>query len=370
MRTALISDLHLGTRFGSDLLRRPGVRARLFARLAEADRVVLLGDALELRQGPVGEALEAAAPFLFELGQALAGRPLVVVPGNHDHQLAAGLLARARLRENGGSLGLEERARAEEGEPLATFARHLGPSVDLTLAYPGVWLRPDVYATHGHYLDAHLTVPRIECLAVAGVRRLVGLPRGAEEGPADYERVLSPVYALAYELAQAASEGGAKATTNISARVWRRLDARSAGGRRDLVGRALGSVGLPAAVGALNALGLGPFSAELTGDELRRAGLAAMEAVTERLVPGARHVIFGHTHRPGPLDGEGGFELASGGGLTNCGSWIHDPALGDPPQPENPYYPGVVVWLEEAGPPGLERVLEPADLDPSEGEGA
>jgi len=370
MRTALISDLHLGTRFESDILRRPGVRARLFAQLAEADRVVLLGDALELRQGPVGEALEAAAPFLSELGRVLAGRPLVVVPGNHDHQLAAGLLARARLREDGGGLGLEERTRAEEVEPLATFARHLGPGADLTLAYPGVWLRPDVYATHGHYLDAHLTVPRIECLAVAGVRRLVGPRRGAEERPTDYERVLSPVYALAYELAQAASEEGAKATTDLSARVWRRLDARSANGRRDLGGRLLGSVGLPAAVGALNALGLGPFSAELTGEELRRAGLEAMGAVVERLVPDAGHVIFGHTHRPGPLDGEHGFALTSGARLTNCGSWIHDPALGGPAALENPYHPGIVVWLEDEGPPWIERVLGSGGLDSSEGDGA
>ena len=26
------------------------------------------------------------------------------------------------------------------------------------LAYPGVWLRDDVYATHGHYLDCHSEV--------------------------------------------------------------------------------------------------------------------------------------------------------------------------------------------------------------------
>ena len=30
------------------------------------------------------------------------------------------------------------------------------------LAYPGVWLRPDVYATHGHYVDLHITVPSFE----------------------------------------------------------------------------------------------------------------------------------------------------------------------------------------------------------------
>ncbi len=60
MRSAVISDLHLGTRLESDVLRRPEVRARLFDALGDVDRVVLLGDVLELRQRPVAEVLEIA----------------------------------------------------------------------------------------------------------------------------------------------------------------------------------------------------------------------------------------------------------------------------------------------------------------------
>ena len=63
----------------------------------------------------------------------------------------------------------------------------------------------------------------------------------------------------------------------------------------------LGRVTIPGAVAALNGLGLGPFRATLTGEELRRSGLLAMARVAEVLAPGAEHVIFGHTHRPGPL---------------------------------------------------------------------
>ena len=47
------------------------------------------------------------------------------------------------------------------------------------VAYPGLWVRPDVYATHGHYLDCHLTVPTIERLSVGVMSRLLGRPASA-----------------------------------------------------------------------------------------------------------------------------------------------------------------------------------------------
>ncbi len=62
MRTLIISDLHLGSATGVDLLRRPELRARLLEALADVDRLVLLGDLLELRHGPRHEALAAARP--------------------------------------------------------------------------------------------------------------------------------------------------------------------------------------------------------------------------------------------------------------------------------------------------------------------
>ena len=47
------------------------------------------------------------------------------------------------------------------------------------VAYPGVWLRDDVYATHGHYIDRHITVPMLERLAAGAMRRVVALnPEG------------------------------------------------------------------------------------------------------------------------------------------------------------------------------------------------
>src|ERR671920_30976 len=87
VRTLVVSDLHLGARTGVDLLRhRPAAREALLARLDGADRLVLLGDTLELRHGPVREALAAARPVLEAMGRAFGGE-VVLVPGNHDHGL-------------------------------------------------------------------------------------------------------------------------------------------------------------------------------------------------------------------------------------------------------------------------------------------
>src|SRR4051794_41810119 len=73
VRTIVVSDLHLGARTGVDVLRRPAVRAALLERLDGVDRLVLLGDTLELRPRPVREALAAARPVPAEIRAAMAG---------------------------------------------------------------------------------------------------------------------------------------------------------------------------------------------------------------------------------------------------------------------------------------------------------
>ena len=59
MRTAVISDLHLGLGSGGDLLRRASFRELLLAELEDVERLVLLGDVLELRDRPLAEVLDA-----------------------------------------------------------------------------------------------------------------------------------------------------------------------------------------------------------------------------------------------------------------------------------------------------------------------
>ena len=67
MKTAIISDLHLGASSGGDVLRDPEIREVLWDELRGAERLVLLGDAIELRDRPIGVAFEHALPFFTEL---------------------------------------------------------------------------------------------------------------------------------------------------------------------------------------------------------------------------------------------------------------------------------------------------------------
>src|SRR4051794_8869353 len=114
MRTAIVSDLHLATGHGEDLLRDEGVRRLLPERPADAGRLVLLGDALELRESPLPLALAATRSFFEEVGGAMAGREVILVPGNHDHRLADPLVEAVALGTDG-PLGLEHRAGPSAG---------------------------------------------------------------------------------------------------------------------------------------------------------------------------------------------------------------------------------------------------------------
>jgi len=310
-----------------------------------------------------GSALVPQAPVLAALGDVTAGKQVVLVPGNHDHQLVAPALERGRLA----GVGPLEVAGEHPPQPgdLAERVASLMPRSELTVSYPGVWLRDDVYATHGHYLDAHLTVPRVECLVAAAVERFG--TRIGPDGPtsaAEYEAIFTPMYALSHAIAQNARARPVTRRNNLSRHVWSLATNGAEGGlgaqaRGLLVGRAA----IPAAVAAINAAGLGPFKAELSGAELRRAGLVAIGEVVDRLGVEAGHVIFGHTHRAGPLPGDSGEWLLPGGTqLTNTGSWVDEDVFLDGNGPANPYWPGRVAWLDESGPPRLAAALDEEDL--------
>jgi calcineurin-like phosphoesterase family protein len=373
MRTAVVSDLHLGGLAGADVARQGEARTALVDSVAGADRVVLLGDVVELRERPLAESLEVVRPLFEELGRALAGRRVVLVPGNHDHALAEPWLTRLRLDDR----GLPTESEWPVGADDAAAGRIAGwmPDVELTLAYPGIRLRDDVYATHGHYLDLHLTIPRLESIAASAMARMTGRDKSSQSA-AEYEAILAPLYAFYAGLAQGASPAMLSRGGTLSRDVWRRVSGNGRRPESDSAGRAatasvsrflLGRVTIPGAVAALNGLGLGPFRATLTGEELRRAGLLAMARVAEVLAPRAEHVIFGHTHRPGPLPGdeEAEWTTLSGTRLWNTGSWLYEAPFITSGR-ESPYWPGTVLTLEDEGPPRIENVLrEVDDLLPS-----
>jgi len=72
------------------VLHERAARKPLLEALDGVDRLVLLGDVLELRQGPLRDALSASRETLIEIGAALGpGAEVLIVPGNHDHHLAS-----------------------------------------------------------------------------------------------------------------------------------------------------------------------------------------------------------------------------------------------------------------------------------------
>jgi len=373
VRTLIVSDLHLGANSRVDVLRRPELRAALLQRLADVDRLVLLGDVLELRHGPLREAMAAARPFFEDLGRVLGGRELVLTAGNHDHALVEPWLSARGAEDDPGPLGLEQLLEAPEVSPaLARIARWAAPA-RTRVAYPGLWVRPDVYAMHGHYLDCHLTVPTLERLSVGAMSRLLRRPADRFGAVEDYEAMGAPVFAWRDAVARDAHTGAAlNGMATVSA--WRALgggsgDADAAGipaRRRAASARLLRGLrrraivaGFPLAVAALNRAGIGPVRADISGEELRRAGLAAMGEVAARIGLGEAHVVFGHTHRAGPFETDEQHEWRGRGGarLHNCGSWAYADIFLGSSDPSNPYWPGTAVVVEDEGPPRLERLL-------------
>jgi hypothetical protein len=351
MRTAIVSDLHLGSADGEDLGRDPAMRRVLLEEIRDADRLVLLGDVLELRQLPMARVLETVRPFFEELGEAMAGRRVILVPGNHDHRLAEPLLDEVALA--GGKLGLEHRG-LPAGEPATRIAGWLGKA-ELGIAYPGLWLRDDVYATHGHYMDCHMSLPRLECVAAAAVMRAGGQPPELAS-PADYERILRPIYGLAYALAETGLAPGA---TVPSERAWRAISGRHRkGGRaRKAAAKAAVSAGVPGSVWLLNRLFRAGFDADFSPTAIARSGIDAATEMSRRLRVEAAHTITGHTHRGGPEEADAEWPLPGGGRLHNTGSWVYADAFHHPGAPPGPYWPGTVTWVEDEGPPRRVRLL-------------
>jgi hypothetical protein len=252
------------------------------------------------------------------------------------------------VRLNGSRLEPETVGDPPPGGPLGQVARALAPA-EVRVAYPGLWLRHDVYATHGHYLDVHNTVPSLERIAIGAMQRVAGrLPEG-QVSPDDYEAALAPVYALGYALAQNAGRNRSLGRQDRSAKLWERI---AGDGRPTIGARVLGGAVVPAAVWALNAARLGPLSPDLSGPALRRSALASMRTAMERLGVGAPHVIFGHTHRSGPHPGDEGW-----GGLVNTGSWILEPTFLGARPAKSPYFPGHCAFVRDSGPPELRRLL-------------
>jgi hypothetical protein len=335
--------------------------------LADCDRLVLLGDILELRHGPLHEAMAAAREPLTEIGAALGpDREVVVLAGNHDHYLVHPWSQRRAADGSPPPLGSETPVEWMAGDALHALADMLAPA-RVRGAYPGVWLRPDVWATHGQYLDVHMTVPSIERLGAGVMRRIVSAPGSGSRTPAaaeDYEAILTPIYAWLHAVAQGAVPGRGSGLQGGSVRGWRALTGPRQ--RRGLRARAI-AASWPLLIAALNRAGLGPLRAEVSGPALRRSGLRGMDEVCARLGVTADYVIFGHTHRAGPLPGDdpGEWMTPAGSRLINSGCWVHEPAFMGANPAQSPYRTGFCVVIDDDGPPRVLNLLDPDRPDPA-----
>jgi hypothetical protein len=362
VRTLVVSDLHLGAASGKDLARRPALRAPLIEALHGAGRLVILGDGLELREAAHRDAAAHAEGFLREAGAALGPEgEVLVLGGNHDHGLIAGWIDARLQSEASGFLGLSEPVEPAQAGPLAQRLAELVHPARLRIAYPGAWLRDDVYAIHGHYLDLHSTTPTFERLAAGAMARwVVHLPEHGAR-PDDYEAALAPLYAFLHQLTQRSDHAAVSAGAGASARAWVALAGE---GREHHPARAAAlGAGYLGAVALINKLGLGPVDRDLSGSALRRGGLRGMREVLRRLGVTAPYVLFGHTHRSGPWprDDAAEWQTPAGSRLVNTGSWVYQPHFLSAEPNASPYWPGTVVELVDGDPPRLRRLLGDRD---------
>src|SRR5689334_4252378 len=142
MRTLVVSDLHLGNRSRHDVMRLPEIHERLFAAVADAQRLVLLGDTIELMHRQPHRSMIVAEPVLRALGRALgADREVVVVPGNHDSPLV-----RSWALAQGPDLQPSHVVPPSASQALELLESWLAPA-QIRVNYPGVWLSDRIWAT-------------------------------------------------------------------------------------------------------------------------------------------------------------------------------------------------------------------------------
>ena len=321
MSTLVISDLHLGSRLRHDVLTQPEPQRRLLEALEGIDRLVLLGDVVELLEQRAERAMGVAEPILRLIGRTLGpGREVIFVPGNHDRALVA-----EWIRRVGGGLAPDTGVPFDATPGLARVVSWFAPA-HVRVHYPGVWLAPGVWATHGHYLDRHL-LPE----AAFGVTRgLLGRVPRPGAVPIDYELA------------------GGPSLTRLEALVIKALPRPLAALAED-VAELIRASTMPLAPRRLLRPGMARLTASVLGAQMRLASLPALSHVVGRLGVDAEWVLFGHVHRLGPLPGDLEIRWRRPRGrpnLLNTGSWVYEPLLVHNASPPHPYWPGGAVIIE------------------------
>lgn len=315
MRTLLISDIHIGQRGGVSVLERPRPLEALLDALDAHDRLVLLGDIVELQEAHSSVSFPIAEPILRAIAERLGPeKQLVIVPGNHDHGLV-----RAWTQRQGTRL-TRENVVPPDATPLLSHVVSWLDATQVEVHYPGMWLADRVWATHGHYLNHYLRP-----VSSWGLHRRTHL---RPETPAAFE------YIAKHPAAPHFRDG-------LPPERW--LD-------RHVPTR------------------LAPVTARTLGRQMERHALPAFVRVAQALDVDADWMIFGHVHRRGPRAGDDP-QLWSGPDgrpqLLNTGSWRYEPVVVRGVGPTGEYWPGGAVSVDEQGVPrsiGLLDGLTEAEL--------
>jgi UDP-2,3-diacylglucosamine pyrophosphatase LpxH len=325
VRTLVISDLHLGNRGRRDVLRIAEVQERLLDAVRGADRLVLLGDTVELMHRQPRRSMAAAEPVVRALGQSLGpDREVIVVPGNHDAPLLRGW---ALAQDTG--LETSHSVPATASPALERLTSWLAPA-RTRVSYPGVWLGDRIWATHGHYLDHHLSPD-----SAFGLLRRPGHDARATT-PMEYERL---------------HRRGGRSRESLPARLVARPAATVIQTVLERL-RVLPKVMLDT--------GMAPVTAKVLDVQMRRCATPAMARVVRRLGIDADWVLFGHVHRRGPI-GDEPWPDENGPArprLMNTGAWLYEPLLVDRATAPHPYWPGGAVLLEDGRPPRSVALLD------------
>jgi UDP-2,3-diacylglucosamine pyrophosphatase LpxH len=325
-RTLVVSDFHLGGRLEHDVLRHIEPLERLLVALDDVERLVLLGDIVELMEGRATAAMRIADPVLRAIGARLgAEREVVLVPGNHDAPMV-----RPWVRRIGARLEPTTYVPLDATAVLARVVSLLAPA-RVRVSYPGAWLAEGVWATHGHYLDRHL-------MPDSSIGILRGRQPAEHARPIAYERVRRP-------------------SLSRTSRVFPRSLAQLLSDAADLTRAAT----MPALTRGLLHRRFAPLTSTVLGLQMRHASIPALARVVERLGVGADVVVFGHVHRLGPLPDDDPASWAGPDGVPrifNTGSWLYEPRLVHRVTPPHPYWPGGAVLLEPGAEPRAVGLLD------------
>jgi hypothetical protein len=312
------------------VLTRPEPLERLLAALEDCDRLVLLGDTVELVESASAPAFEVAVPVLRAIGARLGAEgEVVVVPGNHD-----AALIRPWVMANGERLVPATPIPRDATPALVKLVAALAPA-QVRVSYPGVWLGDGVWATHGHYLDQYLFPVGAS-----------GIARAALRG----KRPQAAVTPLQYELARRPAPGW----------LMRSLPDRAARRLADIADVFRASTMPKIHRHVLNPR-LSPLISTLLGRQMQRHAIPALLAVVEGLGVEADWILFGHVHRLGPLPGDLDAEWRGREGtprILNSGSWLYEPVLVDRATPPHPYWPGGAIRLSSGEAPTAVCLLE------------